>query len=615
MYKILFGGHNLQNIYEESEKMGLQPKINGKTVERAYEDYRNGIYLVNRRYQRKLVWSIKEKEAFIDSLKNGYPVPLFLFSVNDYKEIRRQEIIDGMQRLNAVFGFIENEFTINGCYFDLSSTALTKQLLDEKILEQKLPILDRSSCVSIASYELPFSIYDEARPEIIDEVFRRINSNGKHLSRQEIRQAGATGEFAELVRTLSTKLRGDVSHEDILLLDQMKEISIQQDGNGYGINADEVFWVKQNIIDKKDLRLSMDEEIVGDLVGAMVADTMPPSRVSVLDGYYYINEEEQDGRGYKTEKALQVRGSEAVGAQFLYIIDVIKKIFYKKEHTIIQHILQQRVYKGPRYFQCLFLTLYELLIKDEMKIIDYDGIYERLGNIAERTMIISGGGGAWSAKEKTEVVAKVKAILQPLFAERVEGDPMHYSYATEIETLLKQSKTENSQYDFKQGIHDLSSGEKNEKLITKIYKTLTAMGNSERNAVGYVLIGVADKFEDAEKISRKYQTENIKVGNFYITGIDGEVDCFYNGDYDAYFNQFKNALQSMPLDEHYRRQIGSKIRMVSYYNKSIIIMKIVNDNGAIMFDNGYYTRIGANNDPVPVSAPEMPAFFEKFTKK
>ena len=67
---------------------------------------------------------------------------------------------------------------------------------------------------------------------------------------------GDAGEFAELVRVLSTKLRGDVSHEDILLLDQMKEISIKQDGNGdgygYGINADDVFWVKQNIIDKKE---------------------------------------------------------------------------------------------------------------------------------------------------------------------------------------------------------------------------------------------------------------------------------------------------------------------------------------------------------------------------
>lgn len=481
-------------------------------------------------------------------------------------------------------------------------------------MEQKTPVLDRTSCVGIASYELPFSVYDEDDPDIIDEVFRRINSNGKHLSRQEIRQAGATGEFAELVRVLSTKLRGDVSHEDILLLDQMKEISIKQDGNGYGINADDVFWVKQNIIDKKDLRLSLDEEIVGDLVGAMVSDTMPPSRVSVLDGYYYINEGEQDGRGYKTEQAIQARGSEAICAQFLYIIDEIKKIFYNREHTVIQHILAQKVYRGPRYFQSLFLTLYELLIKQEMKIVDYDKVYEQLGNIAERTMVISGGGGAWSAREKTEVVAKVKAILHPAFVERAEGDPMHYSYATEIETLLKQSKTENSQYDFKQGIHDLSSGEKNDKLVKKIYKTLTAMGNSEKNAVGYVLIGVADNFEDAEKISRKYNTENIKVGNFYITGIDGEVDKFYKGDYDVYFAQFKNALQTMPLDEYYRRQIGSKMRMVSYYDKSIIIMKIVNDNGAIMFDNGYYTRVGANNDPEPVSAPEMPAFFAKFAK-
>ena len=52
-------------------------------------------------------------------------------------------------------------------------------------------------------------------------------------------------------------------------------------------------------------------------------------------------------------------------------------------------------------------------------------------------------------------------------------------------------------------IYDLSSGERNDKLVKKIYKTLTAMGNSEKNAVGYVLIGVADNFEDAEKISRK----------------------------------------------------------------------------------------------------------------
>lgn len=48
--------------------MAKQPINNGKVVERSYEDYRNNQYLVNRRYQRKLVWELEEKQAFIDSL-------------------------------------------------------------------------------------------------------------------------------------------------------------------------------------------------------------------------------------------------------------------------------------------------------------------------------------------------------------------------------------------------------------------------------------------------------------------------------------------------------------------------------------------------------------------
>ena len=109
--------------------MAKRPIISGKVVERSYEDYRNDQYLVNRRYQRKLVWELEEKQAFIDSLANGYPVPLFLFAKCDYKGQERSEIIDGMQRLNAVFSFIENDYSAaTGEYFDLSATALTKEL-------------------------------------------------------------------------------------------------------------------------------------------------------------------------------------------------------------------------------------------------------------------------------------------------------------------------------------------------------------------------------------------------------------------------------------------------------------------------------------------------------
>jgi hypothetical protein len=593
--------------------MAKQPIINGKVVERSYEDYRNDLYLVNRRYQRKLVWDVSEKRAFIDSLANGYPVPLFLFSTTEYKEATKNEIIDGMQRLNAIFSFIENEYSLeNGFYFDLTSTAITKDLLDKGILIQKEPILARSICVKIVSYELPYSIYDENSPDVIDEVFRRINSNGQHLSRQEIRQAGATSEFAQLVRLLSTQIRGDVSHDDILLLSQMKEISINQEQNSVGINADSVFWVKENIINKEDLRQSMDEEQVADMLAAMVLSPLPPSNVSVLDEYYGFKSVDSETRGKKVEDAILAVNPEMLSDQFLYVIDEIKKIFYNRPKTIIGHVVGPRIYRGPRYFQILFLALYELLIRQEKKIIDYDKLYDQLDSISSRTMNIAGGGGWWASKEKSDLVLATTAVISQCFVNRTDGDPMYYSYTTEVETLLKQSRTENSQYDFKQGIHNLATGERNDDLIKKIFKTLTAMANLGKNAVGYVLIGVADKFEDAEKIHHNYNTNYIKVGSFYITGINGEVEAFHNGKYDSYFSIIKSAIDHMPISEHYKRQIGSKIRMVNYYEKSVIIIKIICDNGAVLFDNNYYTRFGASNDPSPVSPEVMPAFFAKF---
>ena len=592
--------------------MARQPIINGKVVERSYEDYRSNQYLVNRRYQRKLVWELDEKQAFIDSLANGFPVPLFLFAKSAYKGTDRNEIIDGMQRLNAIFSFIENDYpSSSGEFFDLSTTALTKDLLDKGVLIQKQPVLSRETCVRIVSYELPYSIYDENNPAIIDEVFRRINSNGKHLSRQEIRQAGVVTDFAQLVRNISTRIRGDVSHDDFLLLSQMQGISITKECTHGGIDPDSVFWVKENIITKEDLRQSVDEEQVADILGAMLIDPIPPSNVSVLDEYYGYRGTDTASRYLKIEEALAAVSAEKLSEQFFYVFDEIRRIFANRPKTIIGQMVSVRTYKGPRYFQVLFLSLFNLLIKQEKKINDYDALYNALENISSRTLNISAGGGWWTQQEKTELIASTSAILAAHFVDRTEGDPMHYSYANELETILKQSFTENAQYDFKQGIHTLDTGRRNDALIKKIYKTLSAMANAGKKATGYVLLGVADKFEDAEAIRTTYGTDSVTVGTFYVTGVNGEVDKYYDS-FDSYLMTIRNALNEMPMAEHYKRQIGAKMRMVNYHGKAVVILRITCDNGAVVFDNAYYTRSAASNDPRPVSAEEMPAFFMNF---
>jgi len=53
--------------------MSIVPR--GMTVTVAYRLYRSGNLLVNRKYQRKLIWSVDEKEKLIGSILKGYPIP------------------------------------------------------------------------------------------------------------------------------------------------------------------------------------------------------------------------------------------------------------------------------------------------------------------------------------------------------------------------------------------------------------------------------------------------------------------------------------------------------------------------------------------------------------
>ena len=137
----------------EGQKVRQDLTVKGESVERIFGNYQAWRYIVNRRYQRKLVWTLDEKRRFIDSIINGYPVPIVLLAERKLATGANQfEIIDGMQRLNAIFGFLENEYSVNGFFFDLNTMAETKALLDANKLSQREPLLARDVCVQIGVF-------------------------------------------------------------------------------------------------------------------------------------------------------------------------------------------------------------------------------------------------------------------------------------------------------------------------------------------------------------------------------------------------------------------------------------------------------------------------------
>ena len=62
--------------------------IRNESVQLLFNWYSNGKFWVNRKYQRKLVWTLEEKQNFINSIARSYPIPLFLLADLEKKSIQ-----------------------------------------------------------------------------------------------------------------------------------------------------------------------------------------------------------------------------------------------------------------------------------------------------------------------------------------------------------------------------------------------------------------------------------------------------------------------------------------------------------------------------------------------
>jgi Protein of unknown function DUF262 len=224
--------------------MSVTPR--GMSVQEAYREYADKNFRVNRQYQRKLVWTVDEKRKLIDSILQGYPIPLILLATRTSDDGRRIfEILDGMQRLNAVFSYIENRFDLDGRYFDVEQLARAKQIAEEGRFEarqQADQLLDERSCARLLEYTFAVTEFPGTDPRAVNEVFGRINSYGRQLSAQERRQAGVVSPFADCVRELAAELRGDASARS-LDLSEMPQVSVDVTGREpeYGVRAEDTF--------------------------------------------------------------------------------------------------------------------------------------------------------------------------------------------------------------------------------------------------------------------------------------------------------------------------------------------------------------------------------------
>jgi len=163
-----------------------------KDVALLHQLFKNGQITLASEFQRNAVWPRPAKAYLIDTILNDRPIPLLFFQrgTSAQSGLPTYMVIDGQQRLRAIFEFLEDRLRLSQSpkrapYFNKRFSDLTVEF-QSRILNYDLVVEELSG-------------YSEAD---IRDMFVRINKYVVSLSPQELRHAKSSGRFHEFTEAL-----------------------------------------------------------------------------------------------------------------------------------------------------------------------------------------------------------------------------------------------------------------------------------------------------------------------------------------------------------------------------------------------------------------------------
>jgi len=144
-------------------------------------------------YQRGAVWSLEKKQLLIDSLLRGYDIPKFYLRMLNTGDKYESEVVDGQQRLRAIWDFMESLFPLGRESIDFDNM----DNLDGKYFKE----LSSEQQDLIGSFSLTISEIRDASECQVRELFLRLQE-GTSLTPPEKRNA-MIGNMRDFIHEIS----------------------------------------------------------------------------------------------------------------------------------------------------------------------------------------------------------------------------------------------------------------------------------------------------------------------------------------------------------------------------------------------------------------------------
>ena len=135
------------------------------------------------------IWDVKRKSRLIESLLLRIPIPVFYVAA-DHDE--QWKVVDGVQRISTIYGYMEGEFP-------LAQMEYRREFGGKRYGELPRPMQRR-----ISETQLVVNVIEPGTPpEVMFNIFRRINTGGMTLNGQEIRHALNPGLVRNYLKALA----------------------------------------------------------------------------------------------------------------------------------------------------------------------------------------------------------------------------------------------------------------------------------------------------------------------------------------------------------------------------------------------------------------------------